>query len=130
MLLSATLTLPRHERYVRILRDTLRTVLAGLDVAEEDIDDLELALTEASANVVRHAEDSAEYEVTVEVDADGCVIRVSDRGPGFAEQPGEPALPPAPAESGRGLALMQALTDELHFERDADGMTVDLRKRW
>lgn len=128
------LTLPRDSRYVVVLRRVSRSLLQGLDVPEESISDVTIALSEACGNVIRHAAGSDEYGVRLSVDAHQCCIEVRDLGPGFdddalAEGSGTPDEA-AIAEHGRGLPVLRALMDDLEFMRDDDSTTVRLVKRW
>ncbi|MEV0275183.1 ATP-binding protein [Streptomyces sp. NPDC050610] len=104
----------------RLLLGTMET--AGVD---PDISyDLSVALSEACANAVEHGgDDSAEdYRVTARIDGDTCRIEVIDSGPGVADKlrargrrtstrPHQPA--PDRAEHGRGLFLIESLTDHV-----------------
>lgn len=128
------LTLPRDARYVGVLRRVAASLLRGLDVPVESVDDVAVALSEACGNVIRHAEGTDEYGVRLSVDADRCSIEVCDLGPGFAEETmAEDAASldeVAAAEDGRGLPLLQALMDDLEFVREEDTTTVRLIKQW
>ena len=132
MQIQLQLCLPRESRYVPVLRSTTSQLLVDLGVSREDVGDVELALTEACANVVRHAVDTSEYVVEVAVNDEECRIVVCDQGPGFdpdeAEHAREEAL--TMAEAGRGLALMSALVDDVSFERQHKQHSVELRKCW
>lgn len=132
--IEVQLTLPRDARYVGILRRVADSLLRGLDVPGESVDDVAVALSEACGNVIRHAEGTDEYGVRLSVDAHHCSIEVCDLGPGFdAEAMAEEAASldeVAAAEDGRGLPLLQALMDDLEFVREEDTTTVRLIKRW
>ncbi|MER7696251.1 MULTISPECIES: ATP-binding protein [unclassified Streptomyces] len=132
----------------RFLLGTMET--AGVD---PDISfDLSVALSEACANAVEHggertapgepvdtgygrpAADSGQYRVTAYLDGEKCRIEVSDSGPGF---PARRALRPAAhspsphdeAESGRGLDLIQQLSDHVQFgNRPGRGAVVSFDK--
>lgn len=128
------LTLPRDARYVGILRRVASSLLQGLEVPDESIDDVTIALSEACGNVIRHADGTDEYAVRLSVDAHVCSIEVRDLGPGFdaaaMEQRAASLDEVAAAEDGRGIPVLQALMDDLEFVRDDDVMTVRLVKRW
>jgi serine/threonine-protein kinase RsbW len=128
------LTLPRDARYVGLLRHVADSLLRGLNVPAESVDDVAVALSEACGNVIRHADGTDEYGVRLSVDAHQCSIEVCDLGPGFAvEAMAEDAASLddiAAAEDGRGLPLLQALMDDLEFVREEDTTTVRLIKRW
>ncbi len=132
MQIQMQVCLPRDSRYVPILRNATSQFLADLGVSEDDVGDVELALTEACANVVRHAVDTTEYVVEVEVSDAECVIVVCDEGPGFDPQQlpvRAPDARPVP-EQGRGLELINALVDDVRFDRDRHQHSVLLRKTW
>jgi serine/threonine-protein kinase RsbW len=117
------------------LRNVAGSFLRGLDVPEESVDDVGIALSEACGNVIRHASGTDEYGVVLTVASASCEIEVCDLGPGFdrtvlAAVGRGSADRTFTAEDGRGLALLQALMDDLQFVRDADTTTVRLIKRW
>ncbi|MFE6774737.1 ATP-binding protein [Streptomyces sp. NPDC057702] len=127
-----------------------RLLVGAMETAGVDPDvsyDLSLALSEACANAVEHGGDAstADYRVTAFIDGDTCRIEVTDSGPGFTrsrparalaahaarapqsvcQAPARPARQSAPreaalAEHGRGLFLIEELTDRVHY-RDRPG---------
>jgi serine/threonine-protein kinase RsbW len=111
--------LPVDAQSVPLVRGLLRQALGYLGVLEEGIQEIVLALTEACANVVKHAGEHEEYEVDVAIDDATCRISVLDYGEGF--DPAAAAATPPTLEGGRGLILMRALVDRLDFVQDADG---------
>lgn len=94
----------------RLLRGTMESAGVDADTAHE----LSVALTEACANAVQHGGSggSQVYRVTASIDGDMCRIEVSDSGPGF---PLVPHTPRPEEEHGRGLSLIRALADRVHF---------------
>jgi serine/threonine-protein kinase RsbW len=126
----AQLSLPRDARYVGLLRAVAQSVLADLDAPLDASQDIQLALTEACGNVIRHATETAEYRVMLHVREDGCEVEVADSGPGF--DPPDLSSPPVAIdlESGRGVQLMNALVDDLEFHCDGDATRVRLVKHW
>ena len=129
MKIEFTVRLPADAHSVPFARGLCRKALDHLRVSKETVDEIVLALTEACANVVRRGGQESDYEVAVRIDDDVCRISVWGEGSG----PGVPDLsrPVDPyADGGAGLVLMQALVDELAFERDSDGRhRVTLEKR-
>lgn len=112
--LEMTVSLPRQSHSVPVIRQLAAQILRAFGVAASSIHDVELAISEACANVIQHALDSEGYEVGIELAADRCAITVLDRGEGFdASQVHE--QDDIDAESGRGLSLMAALVDNLNF---------------
>lgn len=127
MQLHMQLRLPRDARYVTVMRRVAGSLLAEVDAPAEAVHDLQVAITEACGNVVRHANGVDDYSVHLAVDAEGCEVEVVDLGPGFV---GAGAPVTGEDEDGRGLALIGALVDELEFVREEEAMRVRLVKRW
>jgi serine/threonine-protein kinase RsbW len=93
---------------------------------------IKLALEEAMTNAVKHGNcNDASKSITVRyaVNEERVVIIVRDDGPGFT--PEEIPDPTAPERislpNGRGIMLMKAYMDEVHYR--ADGREVYLMKR-
>ena len=122
--LEISLDLPRDAELVAQTRRTLDGALGGAGVDEDCRQDIRLALTEACANVIKHAEQSTVYHVDVTVENDECVIEVTDDGGGFnpsSVRPGEVL-----DDSGRGLQIVAAVTDGLDVV-SIDGLGTVLR---
>jgi anti-sigma regulatory factor (Ser/Thr protein kinase) len=103
-----------------------------LGVATDCVDQIELALTEACTNVLKHAvETHGEYEVRIEVDHDRCSIRVTDsKGETFDHALYGKENPHLSAESGRGIFIMRAMVDQLEFYAEPNsGAAVHLVKQ-
>ena len=125
-----SLCLPRDEVSVPVVRHLCGDALTSLGVAQGCVSDIELALTEACTNVLKHAAGTHEdYEVAVEVDESKCAIRVVDTGRGFDTEAWPDDRDGFPLEGGRGIELMRALVDDLHFvSRPHEGTAVYLEK--
>jgi serine/threonine-protein kinase RsbW len=125
--------LPRDAMSVPIVRHLVRYALDEVGVLDEISNDIELALTEACANVMDHAGPGDRYEVTVTVGAERCELRVVDVGHGFDHHTVASAPPDdrhLNAERGRGLGLMQALVDHIELVSEPEaGTLVRLVKR-
>lgn len=128
--IAFTVHLPVDTGSVPFIRGLCRQALEHLRVEEAVVDEIALALTEACANVVRHAGDQALYEVAVAIDDRLCRINVVDGGTGFDRDELPAPDGGSPLEEGRGLLLMNALVDSLDFRHEADGRhRVTLEKR-
>ncbi len=134
MEIKLTLALPRDEFSVPVARRVLSRAMDVLGVEEVVVADIELALTEACTNVLDHAGEGDEYEVSAGIDGDVCVIEVVDRadtafdGSRLGLQEADSG-----AEQGRGIQLMRALVDKVEFtSRPQTGTVVHLEKalRW
>ena len=126
------LTIPARPEYITLGRLALTGIsrLRAEPLPQEVLGDLKLALTEACTNSVRHAYGDQEgvVEIVYELHADRLVVEVSDRGEGFAP----PSAPAAAldgeelSEGGLGIAIIEALADELEI-RDGEGGGSRLR---
>jgi anti-sigma regulatory factor (Ser/Thr protein kinase) len=109
--------------------------LARLDIPATRSGDIQLAVTEACANVVRHAYPGGLGDVQCDCEAteDEIVIRVSDWGIGIDQASAQPGL-------GLGIALIEWLSDdakhshtqgvtlvEMHFARSGAATERDFR---
>jgi anti-sigma regulatory factor (Ser/Thr protein kinase) len=109
------------------VRQALREALAGVAV---DIDAVELAVSEAVANVTVHAyrgerapaADPGRVQVSARVDGDELWIVVSDDGVGMLPRPDSPGL-------GLGLPLIARLSDGLEIEQRPTGSRMVMRFR-
>lgn len=123
------LSLPRDEQTIPVSRHIAVNAMSEIGVAEESIDDIAVALTEACTNVLKHSGPGDEFEVSLEVDDDQCVIRVVDTGRGFDSDSLGFSNADSSAEQGRGIQLMRALVDSVKFiSKPEAGTIVHLEK--
>jgi len=113
MRISVQLNLPREVDSVPAVRRLLRCALAVFQVDREAGSDLEIALTEACANVVKHAAGADDMEIRLDVGADRCAIDVVDNGAGFDTN--AVPEPENAGERGRGLFLIRALSENVRM---------------
>lgn len=129
MHLTLAVTLPRDNLSIPLSRHIVRDALRQLGVADECISDIAVAQSEACTNVVDHSGPGEGYEVRVEICDDRCVISVVDTGRGFDSSYRRGGPSDLGSERGRGIQLMRALVDEVHFVSDAEsGTAVRLEK--
>jgi len=121
------LTIPAKAEYITLGRLALTGLvrLRREPLSEEVLGDLKLALTEACTNSVRHAyaDGAGSVDILYELHSDRLVVEVSDDGEGF-----EPPATPSDAldaeelaEGGLGIAIIEALADELEIRERAQG---------
>jgi serine/threonine-protein kinase RsbW len=115
--LDLSVGLPRESVSVPVVRRLAAQALRAFGVDEADVDDVQLAITEACANVIDHAAETDTYDVKIELAADRCAITVVDQGAGF-DVARVPRQAEDDAEVGRGLTLMRALVDNLAFRNE------------
>jgi len=135
---NMALSLPRDVASVPVTRQVLDSCLERLGVMPETRADIALALSEAGANVIRHAGPGEEYEVIATTRDGRCVIEVVDNGRyGARVLAGDPkSLMPEHGgpeggmpEHGRGLKIIDAVTDELSLTGTGPaGTTVRFEK--
>ncbi len=104
--------------------------LAERGLNEAELGAWELALVEAANNAVKYASPEARKSpVAIEVScgARDIEVRVTDHTAGF-EWPTEIKLPEEDAEHGRGLYLMESLTDKIFYLRGLAENVLVLRR--
>lgn len=120
-----SLNLPRDEASVPVVRHIARGALLSLGIAKPCVDEIEVALSEACTNVLKHVEGTEEsYEVQAEVDEETCHIRVIDTGHGFDHDSQGREHADHSAEGGRGIFLMRAMVDNIEFTSAPESGTV------
>jgi serine/threonine-protein kinase RsbW len=125
MELFFSLCLPREEVTVPVVRHLCGASLRNLGVEDDCVSDIELAVSEACSNVLKHGGGAGQqYEVTVSVDQRRARITVSDTGGGFDVAGRAATAPDDRAEGGRGLLLMRHLVDDLNFVTEGRGRTT------
>jgi serine/threonine-protein kinase RsbW len=128
--IKLALALPRDELSVPVIRRVLKQAMDVLGVEPDVIADIQVALTEACTNVLDHAGEGDEYEVSAGIDGDLCLLEVVDRGGGFDGTSLGMDHAHDDAEGGRGIQLMRALVDKVRFDsRPSVGTVVHLEKR-
>jgi serine/threonine-protein kinase RsbW len=116
---TITLDVPRDARSVALTRHLVRLALYEVGVVPEVVEDIEVALAEACANVLRHSGPGGPYQVSVTIGQAQCELRVVDVGCGFdrsAVDLQRSQRPSLSAERGRGFGLMTSLVDELELD--------------
>lgn len=130
MEITLSLSLPQDSISVPVVRRVLRNSLRTLGVTEECVSDIEIALTEACTNVLDHSRADDDYDVVLRVVDDCCQLDIVDVGGGFDANGHGHAEADAGAEEGRGIQLMRALVDSLHFHRgERHGTVVHFEKQ-
>ena len=102
-----------------------------IQLPDEKLSDVLLAVTEATTNAIIHANKSdANKKVTIDVEIlnSKMIVKVKDEGEGF-----DPAEIPDPTEPenllkdhGRGIYLMKVYMDDLQYKRTPNGMLTIL----
>jgi anti-sigma regulatory factor (Ser/Thr protein kinase) len=104
------LVLPARAENVAVARHAIGGLGDVLDVTDQTLADVKLAVTEACTNVVVHAYGGAEGPMAVRASVEPDVLRitVSDRGRGILPRADSPGL-------GLGLPLIATLAESLEL---------------
>ena len=122
---AVKLTIPAKPEYITLGRLALtgiaRTHPAG--VSADVLGDLKLALTEACTNSVRHAyaDGNGVVEIVYELYPDRLEVVVVDQGEGFTRGETVPVDNDDLSEGGLGIAIIEALADELEIAPQEQG---------
>ena len=102
------------------------------DVQAEDRMRFEIGVTEIAGNIVEHAAAPApmDFTLTVAVHQDRLEARFRDPGRRVEVDFDQAAMPDEMSESGRGLAMVLAVVDELTYRHDgSDNHWLIVRRR-
>jgi serine/threonine-protein kinase RsbW len=111
---------------VPLVRHALRGMLSGLDVDDDVIADIALAVTEACTNAVVHAyadhDGGGQIQVTAAHVGESLAVTVRDHGSGMAPRVDTPGL-------GVGLPVIAAIAESVEIGTPPDGGT-EVRMRF
>ncbi|MGH9060859.1 MAG: ATP-binding protein [Acidimicrobiales bacterium] len=127
------LQIPASPEYIAIVRLVVSSLAsARRELADERVDDLKLAVSEACTNAIE-AHQRAGVDASIRVEAyegdERLEIRITDRGPGFDPDTLR-AHPPVTDpdrlnfERGLGVPLIRTLVDDASFTPSDEGTTV------
>lgn len=116
-----TLNIPSRTDNLEIIRDFIIGIAKKFGFNDDGIGEIELAVDEACANVIKHAynyDENKKIDITVETNSSKLTITISDQGKGF-----DPAKLESPeqrlqkhARGGLGIALIKKVMDEVSFD--------------
>jgi serine/threonine-protein kinase RsbW len=126
------LTFPAKAEYLLLARLALSGLARELQLGDELVADLKLAVTEACGNAVRHAYSDVDGDVSVvfRIDGSRLLMTVEDHGDGIRapdSSDDEAAELSGPLESGMGMPIIRAIVDELAVEPGSDGRGTVVR---
>ena len=130
---TVRLRIPARAEYIALARLALSGLADIVELSEELVADLKLALTEAVSNSVRHAyaDEGGFVSIAYELSHRTLAIEVVDDGAGF-----DPARPPLLegeelTEGGLGIAIIRTIADEfeLHSQPGVRGSRLRFAKR-
>ena len=122
---------PGRAEMLALIRSRVVEFARSMPFTDDEIEDIRLAVGEASANAIRHGRAAAPCKVGVRMERRprSLKINITDQGCGF--DPGSITPPAANSldETGRGIMLMRALVDRVRFRFTHPGTRVELTKR-
>jgi serine/threonine-protein kinase RsbW len=123
------LAFPARPEYLLLARLALTGVARAGGAEEEVLADLRLAVTEAAANVVRHAYADGGGDITLAftLTGDRLEVIVDDDGHGFDAAEVASWEPAELGEDGMGLAIIRAVADEVEIGARPSGTGTRLR---
>jgi serine/threonine-protein kinase RsbW len=110
--------LPARAENVAVVRHAFGGLGEALDIADQTLSDMKLAVTEACTNVVIHAYPDGEgpMEVVAWIEEERLSVVVRDEGRGMLPRADSPGL-------GLGLPLIATLAESLELGKGADEAT-------
>jgi serine/threonine-protein kinase RsbW len=125
------ISFPAKADYLLLARLVLAGIARDVEVSDELLADLKLAVTEACGNSVRHAYPGGDGDVTVAYTLEGETLEmvVEDRGVGVAAT--DELAGRAELDGGMGMSIIRTIVDDLAVEPGAGGRgtVVRMRKR-
>jgi len=129
------IAIPSDPQQIRRVESAILPRLEGLNYGERALFGVRLALEEAVVNAIKHGnrmDKAKRVKVAYSVDAKECRISIEDEGAGF-----DPAAVPDPTAEenlelphGRGLALIRAYMDEVHYNEKGNRITMVKKVPW
>jgi len=133
--LEVDIRVPSQTRYLGLIgkigEDIARTLKRYQGDREELAYHINLVLTEAMSNAIRHANENdpdKDLQITIQIEKQKLHIRVYDEGQGF-----DFASVPPPEfkyldEHGRGVYIIRSLMDSVTYKRDKKGHVLEMIK--
>lgn len=131
--LHEALTLPSTLSTVEAIENKTAELAQQAGFDEDTVSQIAMISREAAANAVLHGnkkDPNKQVRATFSLTSESLSIQVADEGTGF--DPGNVPDPLSPEgllkPSGRGIFLMRAIMDEVHFRQLSPGTEITLVK--
>ena len=123
---------PGRAEMISYIRARVADFALSMPFTRDDIEDIKLAVGEASTNAIRYGTtaECCNVGVRLEKRRDAMKICITDKGCGF--NPDALCIPPIDdfSEGGRGILFMRVLMDEVKFHIGNPGTSVEMTKRF
>jgi serine/threonine-protein kinase RsbW len=135
-LLEVDIKVPNQTKYLRLIGQIGEDVAGALErFNDSDPEELayhiNLVLTEAMANAIKHANKNVptkDVHISINLTDDLLSIRVFDQGQGFDISTAELQAPDPALDHGRGVFLIRSLMDSVTYNRCETGNVLEMRK--
>ena len=131
---DAHICIKSQTKYASAVRAVLGAVCADTTLAQQDIDDMKLAVGEAVCNAIEHGSPNGHGDyicVSFAIGPEGLVAAISDGGGRLTRRSCKRRREsPALRERGYGLLLIQKLSSAVRIRSGKFGTTVTLEKRF
>ena len=126
--------IPTQTRYLGLIGNIGEQLARDLSDYAGDRDflayTLNLVLTEALSNVMKHAgSESQALRVCIYIEGNTLFIQVHDQGAGFDFEGLPCSEPEEVCESGRGLFIIRKLMDSVDYRQSDDGNVLEMKKK-
>lgn len=128
------ITLPKETRYLGLVGQIGEAMARALERFSGDREELayhiNLVLTEAMANAIKHADQptSTEVRITITLARHKLTIRVYDQGQGFDLHTVSPPDTASLQERGRGIFIIRAIMDRVSYRKLKSGHVLEMEK--
>ncbi len=125
------LTIPIEDEAELIAARTVEHIARTADFGQEAINQIKTAVIEACINAAEHGQSpDGKIHQRFAIHQDRIMITVSNKGRIFGStgHPGSAAGTQPQGVRGRGLNIIRALMDEVHFQRTDDGTSLVMTK--
>lgn len=127
---------PNQTKYLRLIGQIGENVAGTLQKfnnsdPEELAYHINLVLTEAMANAIKHAnknDPDKDVHISINLTDDQLSIKVYDQGQGFDISSGDIVTPDPELEHGRGVFLIRTLMDSVKYRRCEKGNVLEMHK--
>ncbi len=135
-LLEVDIKVPNQTKYLRLIGQIGENVAGTLQKfnnsdPEELAYHINLVLTEAMANAIKHAnknDPDKDVHISINLTDDQLSIKVYDQGQGFDISSGDIVTPDPELEHGRGVFLIRTLMDSVKYRRCEKGNVLEMHK--
>ena len=126
---TIVLQTPGEMHYLHRIRDFITGIAEESGINEQDLDNIELAVDEACANIIEHGyeADAPDKDLTIrmEIDAEKLVLTIIDQGKQFdprsKRQTELKELVAMKRDGGLGISLIKQTMDEIDYRTTPEG---------